>query len=74
MSCRTSGIALEEMSHAEQSYGYSVLAQIMASHQHKVAVTTNFDNLIADPISIYTDDFPLVCGHESLTGFLNSGA
>src|ERR1700690_4182135 len=25
------------------SYGFSVLAQIMASHKHKVAVTTNFD-------------------------------
>ena len=52
---------------AEPSYGYSVLAQIMASYKHKVAVTTNFDNLIADAISIYTDAFPLVCGHESLT-------
>ncbi len=54
----------------EPSYGYSVLAQIMASHKHKVAVTTNFDNLLADAISIYTDAFPLVCGHESLTGFI----
>jgi hypothetical protein len=58
------------MAGIEPSYGYSVLAQIMASHKHKVAVTTNFDNLIADAISIYTDAFPLVCGHESLTGFI----
>lgn len=58
------------MAGAEPSYGYSVLAQILAKHQHKVAVTTNFDNLIADAISIYTNAFPLVCGHESLTGFI----
>ncbi len=55
---------------AEPSYGYSVLAQITSGTQHKVAVTTNFDNLIADAISTYTHDYPLVCGHESLTGFI----
>lgn len=58
------------MDHAEPSFGYSVLAQIMATMAHKVAVTTNFDNLIADALSIYTRIFPLVCGHESLTGYI----
>lgn len=58
------------MDHAEPSFGYSVLAQIMANTPHKVAVTTNFDNLIADALSIYTRTFPLVCGHESLTGYI----
>jgi tetratricopeptide (TPR) repeat protein len=58
------------MDHAEPSFGYSVLAQIMATTHHKVAVTTNFDNLIADALSIYTRTFPLVCGHESLTGYI----
>jgi len=60
------------MDAAEPSYGYSVLAQIMASPAHKVAITTNFDNLIADALSIYTDAFPLVCGHESLTGYIRA--
>jgi NAD-dependent SIR2 family protein deacetylase len=54
------------MDHAEPSFGYSVLAQIMAATPHKVAITTNFDNLIADALSIYTRTLPLVCGHESL--------
>jgi len=58
------------MDHAEPSFGYSVLAHIMATTAHKVAVTTNFDNLIADALSIYTRIFPLVCGHESLTGYI----
>lgn len=60
------------MDHAEPSFGYSVLAQLMATTPHKVAVTTNFDNLIADALSIYTRTFPLVCGHESLTGYIRA--
>jgi tetratricopeptide (TPR) repeat protein len=60
------------MDHAEPSFGYSVLAQIMALTPHKVAITTNFDNLMADALSIYTRIFPLVCGHESLTGYIRS--
>lgn len=60
------------MDRAEPSFGYSVLAQIMASTAHKVAVTTNFDNLVADALSIYTRTFPLVCGHESLTGYIRA--
>ncbi len=60
------------MDAAEPSYGYSVLAQIMAGTAHKAAITTNFDNLIADALSIYTDAFPLVCGHESLTGYIRA--
>jgi len=60
------------MNHAEPSFGYSVLAQIMATTAHKVAITTNFDNLAADALSIYTRTFPLVCGHESLTGYIRA--
>ncbi|HXD32856.1 MAG TPA: hypothetical protein VN643_17160 [Pyrinomonadaceae bacterium] len=60
------------MDHAEPSFGYSVLAQIMATTHHKVAITTNFDNLVADALSIYTRTFPLVCGHESLTGYIRA--
>jgi len=60
----------DTMVHAEPSFGYSVLAQIMSTTPHSVAITTNFDNLIADALSIYTRTFPLVCGHESLAGFI----
>jgi Flp pilus assembly protein TadD len=60
------------MDRAEPSFGYSVLAQIMASTPHKAAITTNFDNLIADALSIYARTFPLVCGHESLTGYIRA--
>lgn len=69
-----SGYAFLEkaMDAAEPSYGYSVLAQIMADTQHKIAITTNFDSLIGDALAIYTDAFPLVCGHESLTGYIRA--
>lgn len=56
----------------ESSFGYSVLAQIAEKERHRVFVTTNFDNLIADALSIYTRTYPLVCGHESLTGFVRA--
>jgi tetratricopeptide (TPR) repeat protein len=61
-----------KMADAEPSYGYSVLAQIMAGTRHQVAVTTNFDNLIADALATYTATFPLVCGHESYTGYIRA--
>lgn len=58
------------MADAEPSFGYSVLAQILKNEAHNVAVTTNFDNLLADALSIYTGISPLVLGHESLTEFV----
>ncbi|HWN95255.1 MAG TPA: hypothetical protein VNT99_09500, partial [Methylomirabilota bacterium] len=71
---REQGYAFLEtaMDHAQPSFGYSVLAQIMAATHHKVAVTTNFDNLIADALSIHARIFPRVCGHESLTGYIRA--
>ena len=65
--------ALESvMQGREPSIGYSVLAQILATMRHRVIITTNFDNLVADALSDFTDTYPFVCGHESLTGFVRS--
>ena len=54
----------------EPSFGYSVLARILVETRHKVVITTNFDNLVAEALSIYARSYPLVCDHESLTGFV----
>lgn len=54
----------------EPSFGYSVLARILAETRHKLVITTNFDNLVADALSIFTATSPLVCGHESLAPFI----
>jgi hypothetical protein len=58
------------MKDAEPSLGYSMLAQILARTRHKITITTNFDNLVADSVLIFTDTFAQICGHESLTGFI----
>jgi len=58
------------MSKADPHIGYSILAHILAETRHKVVITTNFDNLVANALSIFTNTFPLVCGHESLVGFI----
>ncbi len=60
------------MENAEPSYGYSVLAQILSDTRHRVVITTNFDNLVADAISIYGSKYPLVAGHEFLSGFVQA--
>jgi TIR domain/SIR2-like domain len=60
------------MENAEPSFGYSVLAQILSTTRHRVVITTNFDNLVSDALSIYASKLPLVCGHESLTGFVRA--
>ncbi len=62
---------LERILHGhDPSFGYSVLAQVLASTRHRVVITTNFDNLVADALAIYTDTLPFVCGHESLASFV----
>lgn len=58
------------MSGREPSFGYSVLASILANTRHQVVITTNFDNLAADALSIYTKTYPLVCAHEDLACFI----
>lgn len=58
------------MSGKEPSPGYSILASSLVTTRHNAVITTNFDNLVADALSIYTDIFPFICGHESLTGFV----
>ncbi len=55
----------------EPSVGYAFLAKILAETEHRFVITTNFDSLIEDALFIYTDKKPLVCGHESLAGYIN---
>ncbi len=58
------------MEGVDPSIGYSILAQILAGGEHRVVVTTNFDRLIEDAVSIYTNKRTLVIGHESLADFI----
>ena len=67
----TSGYAALEdaMEDAAPSVGYSILAKILDETHHRVVVTTNFDNLVADALAIHARRQPLIVGHEALAGF-----
>ncbi|WP_047302163.1 tetratricopeptide repeat protein, partial [Pseudomonas fluorescens] len=52
------------------SLGYSLLAEVIQHTRHKVVVTTNFDNLVADALAMHAHQSPLVVAHESLAGFV----
>src|SRR4051794_2486887 len=58
-----------QMEGKEPSYGYSVLSYLLSETPHRVVVTTNFDNLVADALSIHSSRFPLVIGHDTLTQY-----
>jgi Tfp pilus assembly protein PilF len=54
------------------AFGYGVLAQLVAhkSGRFNVVLTTNFDDLVADALYLFTDSRPLVIQHESLATFI----
>ena len=60
----------EQMKSADPSFGYSVLGRILAVTRHRVVITVNFDNLVADSVSLFSQTYPLVCGHELLAPFV----
>jgi len=59
----------EQMDGKEPSFGYSVLAYLLSETHHKIVITTNFDNLVADALSIHSNTFPIVVGHDSLAAY-----
>jgi len=68
---KTSGyeFLVQAMRSAKPSFGHIVLAQILTKAPGNCILTTNFDSLIESAIYQYTDKTPLVCGHESLSGY-----
>lgn len=61
----------------DPGFGYAALAQLMSradvGSKANVALTVNFDDLIADSLYLYTAKKPLVIGHEALTRFIRRG-
>ena len=53
-------------------FGYAVLARMMEIEGGKfnVALTTNFDDLVADALYLYTSTRPLIIHHESLASYI----
>jgi tetratricopeptide (TPR) repeat protein len=56
-------------------FGYAVLASLMSRPNglFSTALTTNFDDLIADAMYVYGNRRPLVIQHEALSGFMRPG-
>lgn len=56
-------------------FGYGVLAALMSRDDgfFSAALTTNFDDLIADAMYVFGARRPLVIQHESLAGFVRPG-
>ena len=54
------------------SFGYAVLARLMVLEggRFNVALTTNFDDLIADALYLFPQARPLVIHHESLARYI----
>lgn len=57
------------------AFGYAVLAALMSlpNGVFSAALTTNFDDLVADAMYVFGDRRPLVIQHEALAGFVRPG-
>ena len=64
------GFLEEMMEKSNPSFGYSVLAQILDKTNDNVVITTNFDHLIEDAMTMFARQRPLMIGHESLAKYL----
>lgn len=60
---------------AEPGYGYAILAGLMSRPDgiFSAALTTNFDDLIADSMYSYWNRRPLVIQHDALASFIRPG-
>lgn len=60
----------------DPGFGYATLAQFMtradSGERCNVVITTNFDDLVADALYLYTEKKPLVVRHEALAGFVGA--
>lgn len=56
------------------SFGYGCLATLVAdgSGRFNVVLTTNFDDLLADALYLFTSSKPLIIPHESLASYIRA--
>ncbi|WP_350292066.1 tetratricopeptide repeat protein [uncultured Croceitalea sp.] len=68
---KTSGYEslVQVMKKAKPTFGHIVLAQVLSTIPGHCVLTTNFDNLVESAVYQFTNKTPLVCGHESLSGY-----
>ena len=64
---------IERLVAKNPGFGYAVLAWLLADKcgEHcNIILTTNFDDMVADALYLYTNKKPIVISHESLAGFV----
>ncbi|WP_350288270.1 hypothetical protein [uncultured Croceitalea sp.] len=68
---KTSGYEslVQVMKKAKPTFGHIVLAQVLSTIPGHCVLTTNFDSLVESAVYQFTNKTPLVCGHESLSGY-----
>jgi tetratricopeptide (TPR) repeat protein len=59
------------MQDAELSCGFYTLAQLLMDPRHNLVLTTNFDSMVEDSLSIYAKSSALVIPHESLAHYID---
>ena len=62
---------LERLKDKTPSYGYFILAHLLSHTQSNLAITVNFDNLIADAIYLAGDGYPMILDHEGVAHLAN---
>ena len=62
----------KKMKEASPSGGYACLAFLLTQTPHKVVVTTNFDRLTEDAVTLYAHEFSLVVGHVTMAHYITS--
>jgi Tfp pilus assembly protein PilF len=54
--------------------GYVMLAGIIAKTRHTAVITTNFDNLVMNALTLMCDEYPLEISHSALASFATGGS
>ena len=62
----------KKMKDASPSGGYACLAFLLTQTPHKVVVTTNFDRLTEDAVTLYSHEFSLIVGHVAMAHYITS--
>lgn len=68
----TDTIFWKENERSIPSGGYACLAFLLTQTPHKVVVTTNFDRLTEDAVTLYAHEFSLVVGHVAMAHYITS--
>lgn len=66
---------IERLTEAKDpGFGYAVVARLISHERYgphaNIVLTTNFDDMVADALYLYTNKKPLVISHELLSGFV----